>query len=87
MHFARDHRQFFFCRKTIGTALGRTVLDSLQKTRNTHFHEFIKIIRGNRQEFHSFQQWVSRIARFLQHSPVEVRPLHMTVQVVTRVIK
>ena len=87
VHFARHQRQFFFCRETIGTALSRTVLDSLQKTRNTHFHEFIKIIRGNRQEFHAFQQWVSWIARFFQHSPVEVKPLHMAVQVVTRVIK
>ena len=87
VHHLRDQRQFFFRRKTIGATLNRTVLDSLQKTRNTHFHEFIKIIRGNRQEFHAFQQWVSWIARFFQHSPVEVKPLHMAVQVVTRVIK
>ncbi len=87
VHHLGHQRQFFFRRKPVRTTLSRAVLDALQKTRHPHFHEFIQIVRRNRQKLHALQQRIPGIVRLFQHSPVKIQPLHMAVQVVSRIVQ
>ena len=50
------------------------MLHQLQDARHAHLDELIQIARGDRQKFHPLEQRILFVARFFQHSMVELHP-------------
>src|SRR5580704_5399067 len=63
------------------------MLDSLQKTRHAYLDKFVQIVRRDGQKFHSLQQRVPDVPRLLEHTPVELQPFQVPVEINTRIVK
>ena len=86
MHFLRDEVEFLLGRVAVRTALAGTVFDALQKTGNAHFDELIEIVGGDGEKLHALQERIGGIARFFQNAAVKLKPLHMAVQIIARIV-
>ena len=46
---------------------------------DAHHEKFVKIVGGNRQEAHAFEQWMMLVGRLLQYAPIKVEPRQFAV--------
>lgn len=63
------------------------MFDLLKETGDTNFDEFVEIVRRDGEEFDALEKRVAGVARFLQHATIELQPLDVAVEVVTRVFE
>ena len=64
-----------------------TVLDFLKEAGDPDLHEFVQIISGDGEEFHSLQQRVAPVLGFLQDAVIERHPLQVAVEIKLWIIK
>ena len=63
------------------------MFDVLEETGNANFHELVQIVRGDGQELDALQQRIADIARFFQHAPVKLQPLHVAIEIVAGIVE
>ena len=49
------------------------------ETGDAHHEKFVKIVGGNRQKPHTFEQRMMLVGRLFEHSPIEMKPRQLTV--------
>lgn len=87
VHALGDFGKFQFGGQTVRADALRALFDLLEKAGDANFDEFIEIVRCDGEEFDALKKRVARVARFLQHATIELQPLNVAIEVVTRILE
>jgi hypothetical protein len=81
VRFHRDRRELLRRGQAIGGAQVHIVELLPLEARHADHEELVQIVAADREEAQPFQQRMRRIARFLQHAPVERQPAQFAVEI------
>src|SRR5438270_12488846 len=87
MHSGGYLRQLLFGSQTVGADVARAILNLLEKAGDAHLHEFVEIIGGDGEKLDALEKRVADVASFLEHAAIELQPLNVAIEIMTRVVE
>lgn len=87
VHGLGDFGKFLLGGQAIRAHALRALFDFLKEAGDTDFYEFVQIVCGDGEKLDALEKWVARVARFFQNAAIELQPLDVAIEVVTRVFE